>query len=760
MGNLAQRESKKPTSGNERRRFVYPVEVKKLAQEKEAAVGQAMETQKKYDALRIKFLEAKKIISELKKQNSRNKEHHPSKPDFERTKNMGPNKKHPSKTNIERTKNLAPNMEHPSSVGLSVEMGASVVDVLPEKNHDGDNHKLLKKLEVFIKERKKKEVFALLRTAVAKARSNGYKISDELKDNVNCKIMAAEFFTVGVLLHPFFLTPLREQKEAQFDVEIVLRQNQMDAVTKLVTVVVYHFHGLLDSCYSSWRQLKSKRKERGEEGVTDNTEWFQATNSLEEKVLSYLANTFVDGMSNEVEHDVHFLTMMVEAKNVSVQKYKTIFQDCSFFVKDVDLFANGDCSECLWTINRNASSGVGEFFLKKRELNREKRIYDALVVCCLLLVMGFLEENVGGVEAWEKGKAFIKKFVLKLSEWSDKVSHTVNPNRKHISGDKLVWVQVDKTQAGKYQWENGKTDYSVKKGKTSFQMYVRRKGSLLYGKRLSRNLKTRWIRTLTVLGLVWEFGVVGLTGAWQGKFHANSHFPTILAYAITGCFSPRGKECKIPEVMKAILPSLSQEHTAHRPHAHALRLFDPIYYYGWGLPGVMDPVIVNMKALCLVLEQVKETATTRIADLLRTSDNPLERSAVLLDLMELRALGKKEAAPNTTFQQVSHVLDFFKEKKHVTYIYAGASLSTTPGMNRYALSSRARPLNLGRWKYLVFSDDDEDNKKILRKFAKGLTLDEDKILKKAVRKAKQTVVDEKKNIEEAMERINKSVNTL
>ena len=229
----------------------------------------------------------------------------------------------------------------------------------------------------------------------------------------------------------------------------------------------------------------------------------------------------------------------------------------------------------------------------------------------------------------------------------------------------------------------------------------------------TREVNSRLHRTLFVLAMVWDFGVVALVGAKAEGVHANSKMPTRLAHAITVLLSTRGrKECKIPQELDDIIPSVHSNYFAPKQGwggvTQMVRMFDPVHFYGWDLPGVGSPVLVTASDLCQGLSKAlmeeknmpgprKQKLLGMLCSVEKVAGKKGGSRVIFVDTKEMGGLCLRKAGDTgCSFGEVGRIFDHWRDVDKCREVH-GACRDTTPGMNRFGVSSRARPLKTTGW---------------------------------------------------------------
>ena len=229
-----------------------------------------------------------------------------------------------------------------------------------------------------------------------------------------------------------------------------------------------------------------------------------------------------------------------------------------------------------------------------------------------------------------------------------------------------------------------------------------------------------------------------------------------MALALTSKHSSRGEECKIPELIDAVLPELGGLVSTCK--VGQVGFFDPIFYYGWALPGWRSPLGVNVALLCSVLNSCEQDAGKAVGEFLAGLGDKFNTSTaqagVLLDLEELRCVGDNKVVGNTgvSYGELAQLLSPFQQKKSPKVPEAFSCILKTVGMNKYGVSSRATPLRRGWWKPI--------NDKTEKRLARSVTLCKVTALKTQAQEVKTRVEEKSADIAKLSVNLFRTVATL
>lgn len=637
---------------------------------------------------------------------------------------------------------------------------------------------LLDRVEVLVKNRNKSGILKFLDETVSHARQRKKVIPDLLRDNVNVKIMAAEMFTVGILEHSFFanLKNKKNKKREEETNKLVLDrldpQQELQIIVSVTSKVVEKFHILMKCCDIAWKWWEMKKKEGKEtsevtkDQVVEMVEdVFQASNDNHQEYKNAVGHALCCivlndwGMISMTEFDSRFFYLVLQEVDYTNKIWAEIIEETTL-KRDIALLHETILpvgqEGSLWILNRTREMDEEEF-VKRREQDSRKSVYRGVVECCLVLAMGFLtEENCNDPHAaWIQGQeTVIDALKGKVNEWltSDRIKNR-DKNMLKFENDRLK-CELRFLGKTKYVWEKTNVVYKHKKDNPGLVIVIRNAGNALMGiKQYKIDTKSRLCKSLYIIAQVWQLGVVGLTSARVLNCHGGGMFSTRLAYAITGRQLARFTECQIPQVMENILPGLNNSGTEAKVGIHQLRFFDPIHYYGWGIPGWMEPIAMNVDLFVNTMKLAEENGVkevgTYLTNLGKTFQGGVQKAALFLDLRELHSLRKQVAVQslNVTYEQLVILLSQLRvgdgdTSKKVTHRSVNPQWSVnqepTPGMNKYALSSQCQATRIGCWNLVT--------KKNAKAFAEKLTL----VVKKEQKKKANLMMEVIENTKETV----------
>ena len=236
-----------------------------------------------------------------------------------------------------------------------------------------------------------------------------------------------------------------------------------------------------------------------------------------------------------------------------------------------------------------------------------------------------------------------------------------------------------------------------------------------------------------MVAYIWEFGPVGLVSSRLIHLRANNKLVTQLALGLTVPLSTRSSECKIPDQLEAIIPGMHKSYfvpAAPVPEIHSWRFFDPIHHYAWGLQGVMRPVLAGGTHFQFGGVKKFDHLARALCNMITEQGATIGEAVFFLDILEVKGHGKICAQEkNNTWHEFAQVLEFFR-RKQAPKLFGMLSKTSTPGMSKFGVSSRALPPYLGCWKRLYTVDGETIRKKKAEHFFKDLVISGEKAAQK------------------------------